>query len=81
VTSLLFEIPLVMVFSSFWGWVSPQTWAKGRKTALVINSLVSAVLSPPDLMSMLIMMAPIQLLYECGVWFSRLAKWNSDEKK
>ncbi len=80
VTALLFELPLVMVFSSFWGWVRPETWAKGRKAALVMNSLVSAVLSPPDLMSMLIMMAPIQLLYECGVWISSLAKWSGNEK-
>ena len=76
VTGLIFELPVVMTYLSFWGWVDPSTWANGRKMALVINSLVSAVLSPPDLMSMLIMMVPIQVLYECGVWLSSLAKWK-----
>jgi sec-independent protein translocase protein TatC len=77
VTAIILELPLVMLYSSFWGWVDPKTWSKGRKAALVINSIVSAILSPPDVMSMLIMMIPIQILYESGVWLATLAKWKT----
>lgn len=77
VTAIILELPVVMFYSSFWGWVDPKTWSKGRKAALVINSVVSAVLSPPDVMSMLIMMIPIQILYESGVWLATLAKWKT----
>jgi sec-independent protein translocase protein TatC len=76
VTGLIFELPVLMTYLSFWGWVSHLTWRQGRRFALVGNALISAVLSPPDIGSMLLMMLPVQILYECGVWLSYLAKWN-----
>ena len=81
VSALLLELPVVMTHLSAWGWVEPETWAKGRRISIVINAIVSGVLSPPDVASMLAMMIPVQILYESGILFSRVAKWASHDKK
>ncbi len=79
-SALFMEIPVFMIFLSAWGWVEPASWARSRKVALVANALVSAILSPPDVLSMLIMMLPLQILYECGIVGARMAKWKGHEK-
>lgn len=73
---LLLELPVVMVHLSAWGWVSALFWARSRRFAIVANAVVSAILSPPDALSMVLMMIPLQLLYECGVWGARVAQWG-----
>jgi sec-independent protein translocase protein TatC len=78
-TALLFELPVMMFFLSLLGWVSSRRWASSRRVAIVTNAAVSAVLSPPDVMSMLIMMVPIHLLYELGILVSRVAEWKKHE--
>ncbi len=72
VGALFFEIPFFMVLTSAWGWVPASFWSKHRRYAIVINAVVSAILSPPDLPSMLVMMIPVQVLYEVGHLGARL---------
>ncbi|NCN28479.1 hypothetical protein GW915_13000 [bacterium] len=75
-TALLLELPLIMLEFSLLGWVDSTTWRKGRRVAIVVNAAVSAFLSPPDVLSMLVLMLPIQVLYECGIMVSRMAEWK-----
>jgi len=75
-TALLFELPVVMFFLSLMGWIPSRRWSSSRRMAIVVNALVSAVLSPPDVMSMLVMMLPIHVLYEVGILVSRVAEWK-----
>lgn len=70
--ALFFEIPYFMILTSMWGWIDPSVWSKQRKYAIVINSIVSAILSPPDVASMIVMMVPVQVLYEVGYWGAKL---------
>lgn len=79
-TALLLELPVVMFHLSLWGWVPSKSWSRGRRMALVVNSVVSAILSPPDIMSMFFVMIPVQVLYECGIILARMAEWGSNEK-
>jgi sec-independent protein translocase protein TatC len=81
VSAVFMEIPVVMLHLTSWGWVDLHVWTKGRKIALVSNAVVSGILSPPDLMSMVVMMIPVQLLYEAGILLARVAKWVKNEKK
>ncbi len=75
-TAFLLELPVVMFELSFLGWVNSKHWSEGRRVAIVVNAAVSAFLSPPDVISMLVLMVPIQLLYECGILCSRMAEWR-----
>jgi sec-independent protein translocase protein TatC len=80
VTALLVQLPVVMTHLANWGWVKTDTWTKGRRMAIVVNAVVSGILSPPDAVSMVIMMVPVQLLYEIGILLSRMTEWIKNDK-
>lgn len=69
---ILFETPLVMVMLSGLGLISPQAFARHRPIALVLASIVAALLTPPDALSMMMMMVPVVVLYELGIVLARL---------
>ena len=65
---LVTELPLVIVILAALGLVTPQFLARNRRYALVISTVAAALLAPPDAVSMLLMMVPLWLLYEVGIW-------------
>ena len=69
---LMFEVPIVMIFLSAIGIVNPATFAKQRPYALVIAAILAAMLTPPDVMSMMMLMLPVILLYEVGILIGRV---------
>jgi len=79
-SAIFLEIPVLMFHLSAWGWVSMFTWAKGRRIAFVLNAVLSAILSPPDILSMVVMMIPLQILYECGILGARVAQWRLNDR-
>lgn len=76
-TALFLELPVIMLHLTGWGWVHAATWAKGRRLAFIANAVVSAILSPPDIMSMVVMMIPLQILYELGILGARIVAYCS----
>jgi Tat protein translocase TatC len=65
---LITELPLVVVILATLGVVTPQFLARNRRYAIVLSAVAAALLSPPDAISMLVMMIPLWLLYEVGIW-------------
>src|SRR5438445_217005 len=65
---LVTELPLVVVILAALGLVTPQFLARNRRYALVIAAFAAALLTPPDAISMLLMMVPLILLYEVSIW-------------
>ena len=69
----IFELPLIMLILGRVGWIGYRGLARNRKYALLINSVLSALLTPtPDAYTMLLMMVPIQVLYELSIWLVKL---------
>lgn len=69
---LVFELPLILSFLGFLGIISSQFLREKRKYALLLLTILSAIITPPDVMSMLLMSGPLILLYEISivlVWF------------
>src|SRR5207237_3933160 len=62
------ELPLVIVSLAALGLVTPQFLARNRRYAIVISAVAAALLAPPDAVSMVLMMVPLWLLYEVGIW-------------
>lgn len=62
-----FELPLIMTLLGLMGVVSRRFLAEKRRYAVMVMAVVSAVVTPPDLLSMVLMLAPMLLLYEVGV--------------
>ena len=70
---VVFELPLVLVFLVKIGIATPAFLRQFRRHAIMAILIVSAVLTPPDVVSQLLMAVPLVILYELGVLFSVLA--------
>jgi sec-independent protein translocase protein TatC len=72
---IVFELPLVMLVLARLGIVSASQIASKRKYALVVIALIAAVITPtPDPFNMLIVAAPLYLLFELGILLARLVR-------
>ncbi|MBI2402239.1 MAG: twin-arginine translocase subunit TatC [Gemmatimonadetes bacterium] len=69
---VVFETPLVIVLLAAFGVVHPGFFAKNRPMALVLGAIAAALLTPPDAVSMMLMLVPLMLLYEIGILAARL---------
>ncbi len=64
---LSFELPVALVILALLGWVTPAQLREGRGYAVVGVFVVAAVLTPPDVVSQLMLAIPMCLLYEAGI--------------
>jgi sec-independent protein translocase protein TatC len=77
---VMFELPLVIVLLAAFGLVNPKFFARNRPFALVVAAILAAFLSPgPDAFSMLMLLAPILVLYEAGIFVGRIV-WRARQK-
>ncbi len=72
VFGLAFQLPVAIFFFSLAGLVTPAGLAAGRKYAIVIIFVASAILTPPDVVSQIVLALPMIVLYESGIWLARL---------
>lgn len=68
VFGVMFELPLIMGILGKIGIINTKFLNKQRRFFVLLNSIISALLTPtPDVFNMLLMMLPMQVLYEVGV--------------
>lgn len=67
---LLFELPILIYFLTKIGLVTPSSLRKYRKYTLVIVLILSAIITPPDIISQIIVAIPIMILYEISILIS-----------
>jgi len=66
-TGLVFQMPVVIYFLAKIGLVSSDFLKKYRRHAFVVNLIVSAIITPPDVTSQLLVSLPLLLLYEISI--------------
>jgi sec-independent protein translocase protein TatC len=64
---IIFELPLVALLLSVLGLIDANTLRRFRRHGIVAVSLVSALLTPADVGTMLMMMLPLVILYEISI--------------
>jgi len=69
---VVFELPLVLMFLTKIGIATPAFLIQKRKYAIVIILIVSALITPPDFVTQIIMAVPLIILYEVGIIASKL---------
>jgi sec-independent protein translocase protein TatC len=69
---IIFELPIIMYFLTKIGLVTPEFLKKNRKYALVIVLILSAIITPPDISTQVIVAVPILILYEVSIIISRI---------
>lgn len=65
---LIFQLPLVVFFFSKVGLLTPKFLRENRKYAFVIILVIAAIITPPDVVSQMIVTLPILLLYEISIY-------------
>ncbi|MGQ9694447.1 MAG: twin-arginine translocase subunit TatC [Thermodesulfobacteriota bacterium] len=78
---LLFQWPPMILFLARMGVVSPKTLAQNRKYAILVIFVVAAILTPPDLISQLLLAGPLLLMYEISIWMARIFPAKKDTAK
>jgi sec-independent protein translocase protein TatC len=74
-SGLLFLLPIVSYLLTRIGLITPDFLRKYRKHAIVAVLILAAIITPPDVVSQIIVSIPIIILYEIGIIVSaRLAK-------
>jgi len=70
-SGVVFELPIVIFFLSKVGLVNASFLRSYRRHAYIILLLLAAIITPPDVFSMLLVSGPLVLLYEVGVVLSQ----------
>jgi sec-independent protein translocase protein TatC len=72
-----FLLPVLLMLLERAGLVTRKQLARGRRYAIVLSTVVAAILTPPDAISMLLLAVPLVLLYE----LSLIAIWFTERKR
>jgi len=68
----VFELPLITYFLSRTGMITYQTLTKNRRYFIVLAFIGSAMLTPPDVATQLLMAGPLLILFEISVFVARV---------
>ncbi len=68
---IIFELPILIYFLTKVGVVTPAFLKKNRKTMLVIVLVASAIITPPDIFSQILVCIPLMGLYELSISISK----------
>ena len=67
----LFELPIIIMILTRIGLVTPDLLIRKRKYAIVLIFIVAAIITPPDVITQLMIGIPLILLYEISVFISK----------
>lgn len=79
-SGLIFELPIIIYFLTKIGLVTPESLRKYRKISLVVVLILAAVITPPDILSQIIVAIPIIVLYEVSIQISRTVVRREEKK-
>ncbi|UCG21402.1 MAG: twin-arginine translocase subunit TatC [Deltaproteobacteria bacterium] len=68
----IFELPLFAFFLARLGLITAETLRKKQKYAILIIFMLAAILTPPDVVTQVMMAGPLLILYELSVWIVKV---------
>jgi sec-independent protein translocase protein TatC len=79
---VVFQLPILVYFLSKIGLITPGFLKKYRRHSLVVILTVSAIITPPDVFSQILVALPLMVLYEIGILISkRIVKEKKAEEE
>ena len=73
---LFFELPIIIYFLTKLGLVTPEFLRKYWKYAVIVILIVAAIVTPPDVVSQVIVTIPMLLIYEVSILISKVVVKN-----
>ncbi len=80
-SAIMFQLPVVVYFLSKSGLVTSGMLIAYRRHAIVIILIVSAIITPPDVVSQVLIAMPILVLYEAGIQIAKRLEKEKAVKK
>ena len=77
---IAFLLPILLMILERAGIVTRQQLVRSRRYAIVGAAVVSAVLTPPDVVSQLMLLVPLYALYELAILSIRITHWRSAKR-
>lgn len=78
--AIAFQFPMGVLVLVYMDLLTPQTLKEFRKVAIIGMAVISAIFTPPDPLSMIIMLVPLVLLYEMSILLAQLMVWRRKKK-
>jgi len=78
---IMFELPIIIYFLTKVGLVTPEVLTKYRKIAMVLVLILSAIITPPDVASQIIVAVPVLILYQISIFISGRVLKNQARKE
>ena len=69
--AIMFQLPVVVYFLSMSGLVTSRMLKEYRRHSIVVILILSAIITPPDVISQLLISMPILVLYELGIMIAK----------
>jgi len=79
VAGMIFEMPVISFFLARIGILTPDFMKKYRRYGIVLVFVVSAIITPPDPVSQLLMALPLLFLYQISIWVSAMGQRKKKE--
>ncbi len=76
--ALVFQLPIIVYFLSKIGLITPQLMKAYRRHSIVIVLILSAIITPPDITSQVLVAIPLVFLYEVSIIISRVVNRNNN---
>jgi sec-independent protein translocase protein TatC len=70
-SGIVFQLPIVIYFLSKVGLVTPDFLKKYRRHSIILIVTLSAIITPPDVFSQVLVALPLMVLYEIGISISK----------
>lgn len=80
-SAIMFQLPVVVYFLSKSGLVTAAMLRSYRRHAIVVILILSAVITPPDVISQILIAMPIVVLYEAGIQIAKRLEKEKAEKR
>jgi sec-independent protein translocase protein TatC len=78
---LAFEVPVAIILMVWAGITTPAALAAKRSYVVIAVFVIGAVLTPPDVISQTLLAVPMWLLFELGLFFSRVLVLRDDAEE
>jgi len=78
---VVFELPVILFFLTKAGLISIDFLKKNRKYMLVIVLILSAIITPPDVFSQVMVTFPLMVLYELSIIMAKRAIKKEEKAK
>ena len=78
--AILFELPIIIMFLTSLGIITPHFLKRTRKYAFFVILIVGALITPPDVILQLAVAVPLYVLYELSIYLSEIVYRRKQQK-